>query len=95
MIDRNTNVQITDEALAFAKPMLSAGLSRTQLIILGLCRNYGAEIQVHYENERYCYTLVEEGGDTSPIRKDTFWKLCNANEIKLNWRPSIDVERWS
>ena len=24
MIDRNTNVQITDEALAFAKPMLAA-----------------------------------------------------------------------
>ena len=24
MIDRNTNVQITDEALAFAKPMLPA-----------------------------------------------------------------------
>ena len=23
MIDRNTNVQITDEALAFAKPMLA------------------------------------------------------------------------
>jgi hypothetical protein len=25
MIDRNTNVQITDEALAFAKPMLGDG----------------------------------------------------------------------
>ena len=31
MIDRNTNVQITDEALAFAKPMLCAVISRTEI----------------------------------------------------------------
>jgi hypothetical protein len=29
MIDRNTNVQITDEALAFAKPMLGDAFLRS------------------------------------------------------------------
>ena len=30
MIDRNTNVQITDEALAFAKPMLYAAFQLSE-----------------------------------------------------------------
>ena len=69
--------------------------SRTQLIILGLCKNYGAEIQVDFENGRYSYTLVESTGDTETIRKDTFNKLKESGQISLKWRPSIDVERWS
>ena len=32
MIDRNTNVQITDEAIAFAKPMLCEGADSFSLL---------------------------------------------------------------
>ena len=69
--------------------------SRTQLIILGLCKNYGAEIQVDFEDGKYNYTLVESTGDTETIRKDTFNKLKGSGQISLKWRPGIDVERWS
>lgn len=69
--------------------------SRTQLIILGLCKNYGAEIQVDFEDGKYKYTLVESTGDIETIRKDTFNKLKESGQISLKWRPSIDVERWS
>jgi len=34
MIDRNTNVQITDEALAIAKPMLGAGVGKYKTIVI-------------------------------------------------------------
>ena len=70
-------------------------LSRTQLIILGLCKNYGAEIQVDFEDGKYTYTLVESTGDIETIRKDTFNKLKESGQVSLRWRPSIDVERWS
>lgn len=69
--------------------------SRTQLIILGLCKNYGAEIQVDFEDGKYNYTLVESTGDIQTIRKDTFNRLKTSGQISLKWRPSIDVERWS
>lgn len=82
------------------QPLLIASVggsvfSRTQLIILGLCKNYGAEIQVDFENGKYAYTLVESTGDIETIRKDTFNKLKESGQISLKWRPSIDVERWS
>jgi len=72
-----------------------SAFSRTQLIILGLCKNYGAEIQVDFEDGKYKYTLVESTGDIETIRKDTFNKLKESGQISLKWRPSIDVERWS
>ena len=79
-----------------AKHLLAAGLSRHQLIIYGLCKNYGAEIQVDINFDKCCteYTLVEEGGDTETIRKDTFEKLKKAGAIQLKWRPAVFVERW-
>lgn len=54
----------------------------------------GAEIQVDWENEKICYTLCEDSGDTSPVRRDTFERLRDTGLIKMKWRPSIDVERW-
>ena len=76
--------------------VLTAGLSSHQLIIYGLCKNYGAEIQVDINFDKGCaeYTLVEEGGDTETIRKDTFEKLKKVGGIKLKWKPSVFVERW-
>lgn len=69
--------------------------SRHQNIIIGLCKNYNAEIQVDYDNGKICYTLVEEGGDTETIRRDTFEILKRSGQISLKWRPAIDVERWA
>jgi hypothetical protein len=79
-----------------AKHLLAAGLSRHQLIIYGLCKNYGAEIQVDINFDKCCteYTLVEEGGDTETIRKDTFEKLKKVGAIQLKWKPAVFVERW-
>jgi hypothetical protein len=74
----------------------AAGLSRHQLIIYGLCKHYGAEIQVDINFDKGCteYTLVEEGGDTETIRKDTFEKLKKVGAIQLKWKPAVFVERW-
>jgi hypothetical protein len=93
-------IESTEHQQTNKPPLLIASVggsvfSRTQLIILGLCKNYGAEIQVDFENGKYTYTLVESKGDTETIRKDTFNKLKESGQISLKWRPSIDVERWS
>jgi hypothetical protein len=79
-----------------ANRLLPAGLSRHQLIIYGLCKNYGAEIQVdiNFDKGRTEYTLVEEGGNIETIRKDTFEKLKKVGAIQLKWNPSVFVERW-
>jgi len=94
------NIESTEYQESTNPPLLIASVggsvfSRTQLIILGLCKNYGAEIQVDFEDGKYTYTLVESTGDTETIRKDTFNKLKESGQISLKWRPSIDVERWS
>lgn len=70
-------------------------LSNTQLAVYACLKNWGAEIQVDRENDRYCYTLVHKNGDIETVRKDTFEKLKRLNLISLKWRPAIDVERWS
>jgi uncharacterized protein YjhX (UPF0386 family) len=54
----------------------------------------GAEIQIERENDQYIYTLCEDCGDTSTVRKDTFERLKESGLIKLKWKPSIDIERW-
>jgi hypothetical protein len=54
----------------------------------------GAEIQVDWGNEQYTYTLCEDNGNASTVRKDTFERLKESGLIKLKWTPSIDVERW-
>lgn len=93
-IERTEHQESTNPPLLIASVGGSV-FSRTQLIILGLCKNYGAEIQVDFDNGKYTYTLVESTGDTEIIRKDTFKKLKESGQISLKWRPSIDVERWS
>ena len=79
-----------------AKHLLAAGLSQHQLMIYGLCKHYGAEIQVDINFDKGCteYTLVEEGGDTETVRKDTFEKLKKVGAIQLKWKPAVFVERW-
>jgi hypothetical protein len=91
-----TKTSINQETLPDAKHLLAAGLSRHQLIIYGLCKNYGAEIQVDINFDKGCteYTLVEEGGDAWTIRKDTFEKLKKSGAIQLKWKPAVFVERW-
>lgn len=76
--------------------VLVAGLSRHQLIIYGLCKHYGAEIQVEINFDKGCtkYTLVEESGDTETVRKDTFEKLKKVGAIQLKWEPAVFIERW-
>lgn len=76
--------------------ILAAGPSQHQLMIYGLCKHYGAEIQVDINFDKGCteYTLVEEGGDTETIRKDTFEKLKKVGAIQLKWKPAVFVERW-
>jgi hypothetical protein len=90
------NVNLKNENPADANNVLAAGLSRHQLIIYGLCKHYGAEIQVHINFDKGCteYTLVEEGGETETIRKDTFDNLKKVGAIKLKWKPAVFVERW-
>lgn len=53
----------------------------------------GAEIQEHYENGKYVYTLCLDNGNCETIRRDTFERLKETELIKCKWRPSIDVER--
>jgi hypothetical protein len=78
-----------------SKSLISSGLTRHQLIIYGLCKNYGAEIQVDINDKgRTEYTLVEKDGNTETIRKDTFEKLRKVGAIRLKWTPHDDVERW-
>ena len=91
-----TETSLNHETPHDAKHLLAAGLSRHQLIIYGLCKNYGAEIQVDINFDKGCtiYTLVEEGGYTETIRKDTFEKLKNVGAIQLKWKPAVFVERW-
>lgn len=78
-----------------ANNVLAAGLSKHQLMIYGLCKNYGAEIQVDINFDKGCteYTLVEDGGDTETIRKDTFEKLKKVGAIQLKWKSAVFVER--
>ena len=87
---------INNETPTDANNVLAVGLSRHQLIIYGLCKNYGAEIQIDINFDKGCteYTLVEECGDTETIRKDTFEKLKNVGAIQLKWKPAVFVERW-
>lgn len=93
---QSNEADITMSSSHNAKLLLAAGLSRRQLIIYGLCKNYGAEIQVDINFEKGCteYTLVEDGGDTETIRKDTFEKLKKVGAIQLKWKPAVFVERW-
>ena len=87
---------LKNETPADAKPVLAVrALSNTQLAVYACLKNWGAEIQVDRENDRYCYTLVHKNGDIETVRKDTFEKLKRLNLISLKWRPAIDVERWS
>ena len=89
--DSKKHITLTD-----ANNVLAAGLSRHQLIIYGLCKHYGAEIQVDINFYNGCtkYTLVEKGGDIENIRKDTFKKLKKVGAIQLKWKPAVFVERW-
>ena len=95
-IDMKNESSINNCTPPDAKHLLAAGLSQHQLMIYGLCKNYGAEIQVDINFNKGCteYTLVEEGGDTETIRKDTFEKLKNVGAIQLKWKPAVFVERW-
>lgn len=95
MINKSTKHQESTNPPLLIASVGGSVFSRTQLIILGLCKNYGAEIQVDFENGKYAYTLVESTGDIETIRKDTFNKLKESGQISLKWRPSINVERWS
>lgn len=99
-MNRNTNAEVTTSSGGENKPMLAAGLSfrvpkltREQNRILEKIIE-GAEIQVDWENDQYVYTLCEDTGDSSTVRRDTFLRLKESGLIKLKWRPSIDVERW-
>lgn len=99
-MNRNTNADTTTSSGGENKPMLAAGLSfrvpkltREQNRILEKIIE-GAEIQVDRENDQYVYTLCEDTGDSSTVRRDTFLRLKESGLIKLKWRPSIDVERW-
>ena len=99
-MNRNTNADVTTSSGGENKPMLAAGLSfrvpkltKEQNRILEKIIE-GAEIQVDWENEQYVYTLCEDCGDSSTVRRDTFERLKESGLIKLKWRPSIDVERW-
>lgn len=74
-------------------PMLATGLTKEQNRILEKIIE-GAEIQVDWENDQYVYTLCEDTGDSSTVRRDTFMRLKESGLIKLKWIPSIDVERW-
>ncbi len=56
---------------------------------------HGAEIQVTPENGKYVYDLIDDDGNIETIRSDTFIRLRDSNLIKLKYRPSIDIERWS
>ena len=94
--NKSTKVDLKNETPADAKPVLAVrALSNTQLAVYACLKNWGAEIQVDRENDRYCYTLVHKNGDIETVRKDTFEKLKRLNLISLKWRPAIDVERWS
>jgi len=95
MKNRNTDLEETMNPPLLIANVGGSVFSRTQLIILGLCENYGAEIQVDFEDGKHTYTLVEITGDIETIRKDTFNKLKESGQISLKWRPSIDIERWS
>lgn len=99
-MNRNINADVSTSSGGENKPLLAAGLSfkvpkltKEQNRILEKIIE-GAEIQVDWENEQYVYTLCEDTGDTSTVRKDTFERLKESGLIKLKWRPSIDVERW-
>jgi len=99
-MNRNTNADVTTSSGGENKPMLAAGLSfrvpkltKEQNRILEKIIE-GAEIQVDWENGQYVYTLCEDCGDSSTVRRDTFERLKESGLIKLKWRPSIDVERW-
>jgi hypothetical protein len=97
MSNRKTKTQKREEAAIVGNTRpLAAGLSQHQLMIYGLCKHYGAEIQVDINFGKGCteYTLVEEGGDTETIRKDTFEKLKKVGAIQLKWKPAVFVERW-
>lgn len=87
---------INYNALLDAKHLVADGLSKHQLMIYGLCKNYGAEIQVDINFDKGCteYTLVEEDGNIETIRKDTFEKLKKVGAIQLKWKPAVFVERW-
>ena len=97
-MNRNTNADVTTSSGGENKPMLAAGLSfrvpkltKEQNRILEKIIE-GAEIQVDWDNE--VYTLCEDSGDSSTVRRDTFERLKESGLIKLKWKPSIDVERW-
>ncbi len=95
-VDLFTTVEPTSVSPAIAKPMLAVrALSNTQLAVYSCLKNWGAEIQVDWENEKHTYTLVHQNGDIETVRSDTFNKLKRLNLIFLKWRPSINVERWS
>lgn len=96
MLNKEKKVQPTSQSGNDAKPMLAVrALSNTQLAVYACLKNWGAEIQVDWENDKYTYTLVHQNGDIETVRSDTFNKLKRLNLISLKWRPSINVERWS
>jgi hypothetical protein len=67
MIDRNTNVQITDEALAFAKPMLSAAavkLSKAKIRAIVFDKYNG--------KCAYCGTDLVKGWNVDHIKPQVF-----------------------
>lgn len=95
-LNRMNTVENLQVSPAIAKPMLAVrALSNTQLAVYACLKNWGAEIQVDWENEKHIYTLVHQNGDIETVRSDTFNKLKRLNLISLKWRPSINVERWS
>jgi hypothetical protein len=55
----------------------------------------GSEIQVTPENGKYVYDLIDDSGNYESIKSSTFFRLRDSQLIKLKYRPSIDIERWS